>query len=322
MGAIGKAGWVVAVVLVLVCAFLLMELSERRVAEAPEVASTGSGVDSQELAALDEVAQLRAELAEARRELDAAKAALADAEGVQEEAMVAAAEDTADDETVEDVAEAAKDDADDEADEDALSRGKRIANAQMTMMGEMMYTPLFDELGLAPDRRSYVKDVIGGHLTEVQQIIAGAMGTKDQTAKEVRARIDAAEAALREELAQTLSAEELEAWDAYEPVADQMLYERLVDGQLNMMAAGLTEDNRALASQVMAEELVREFEAFDASEQLYTLDNYNDAQARALQASLERLNGALPEDQYALVDGYVDRAIQMFDAMSERPAVP
>jgi hypothetical protein len=69
----------------------------------------------------------------------------------------------------------------------------------------------------------------------------------------------------------------------------------------------------------MAEDLVREIDAFEQSDELYTLDNFNNAQARALQASLDRLSDTLAQDQYDLVDGFVSQAVAMFDAMAEQP---
>jgi hypothetical protein len=101
-------------------------------------------------------------------------------------------------------------------------------------------------------------------------------------------------------------------------VADQMLYERLVDGQMNMLAPGLTNENRVLASQVMAEELVREFDALGQSDEIYSIDSHNGAQARALNTSLERLAEELDEAQFGQVQGFVNQAIAMFDAMKGR----
>ncbi len=194
----------------------------------------------------------------------------------------------------------------------------RVATAQLNMMAEMTYQSLFDELQLTPEVRASLKDAIAGHMLAMQRETGAAMGAKNETAKAFYARIEAMKGAMRDELAQFLSPEELTAWDEYEPVADQMLYERLVDGQMNMLAPGLTNENRVLASQVMAEELVREFDALGQSDEIYSMDSHNGAQARALNASLERLAEELDEAQFGQVQGFVNQAIAMFDAMKGR----
>jgi hypothetical protein len=186
------------------------------------------------------------------------------------------------------------------------------------MMAEMTYQSLFDELRLTPEVRASLKDAIAGHMLAMQRETGAAMGAKNETAKAFYARIEAMKGTMRDELAQFLSPEELTAWDEYEPVADQMLYERLVDGQMNMLAPGLTNENRVLASQVMAEELVREFDALGQSDEIYSIDSHNGAQARALNTSLERLAEELDEAQFGQVQGFVNQAIAMFDAMKGR----
>jgi hypothetical protein len=194
----------------------------------------------------------------------------------------------------------------------------RVATAQLNMMAEMTYQSLFDELQLTPEVRASLKDAIAAHMLAMQRETGAAMSAKNETAKAFYARIEAMKGAMRDELAQFLSPEELTAWDEYEPVADQMLYERLVDGQMNMLAPGLTNENRVLASQVMAEELVREFDALGQSDEIYSMDSHNGAQARALNASLVRLAEELDEAQFGQVQGFVNQAIAMFDAMKGR----
>jgi hypothetical protein len=194
----------------------------------------------------------------------------------------------------------------------------RVAKAQLNMMAEMTYKSLFDELELMPEVRASLKDAIAAHMLSMQQETGAAMDAKNETCKAFHARMEAMKGTMRDELAQFLSPEELTAWDEYEPVADQMLYERMVDGQMNMIAPGLTNENRVLASQVMAEELVRELDALGQSEEIYSMDSHNGAQARALNASLERLAAELDEDQYGQDQGFVNQAIAMFDAMKGR----
>ena len=193
--------------------------------------------------------------------------------------------------------------------------GNPVANAQMAMMADMMFKELFDELQLDPETRAVVKDAIAAYMQTMQQETIAAMQAKNETSKAFHARLEIMKSGLREELSQTLTADQVDAWDAYEPEADQVLYERMVEGQLNMLSPGLSNENRVLASQVMAEELARELEAFEQSEEIYSMDTHNNAQARALEASLERLAEDLDEEQYGHVQGFVDQATAMFEAM-------
>lgn len=212
----------------------------------------------------------------------------------------------------------AEDKAEPQPEDSEPSRQDRMANVQMGMMADLAYQDLFNELGLSPELRATMKESIVAYMSEAQKTLLAALKSKDQTAKDMHARTESRKAALRAELAGLLTPEELAAWDEYEPVADQIMYERIVDGQLNTLAAGLTNENRVLTSQVMAEELVREFDVFNASDEIYTMGNYNNAQARALNASLERLAGTLEADQYGQVEGFVNHALTMFEAMADQ----
>lgn len=302
-------GWIIAALLALVCAIVYIQAPEP-VDDAPVTSAAPAdhpAAPEPVAEESEEVATLKAEIATLREELAAQESPTPKPLPVP---PASDAPETAADEDAEAAAEVRPDPA----------RQERIVNAQLSMVADMTYRPLFDDLQLPLEIRDSMKDTIAAHMLEVQQVTVAAFQSKDQKAKDIHARIEAMESHLRDELAGVLTPEQLAAWDEYDPVADQMLYERLVDGQLNMMAAGLTEENRIVASQVMAEELVREFDLFNASDEFYTMDNFNNAQARALTTSLERLGEALPPDQFDLVDGFVAQAIAMFDAMADAPA--
>jgi hypothetical protein len=309
-------GWFLAGVFLMVSGYLYFEMSSAEVnARRAEAAAVGerdtTRSENQDLKkrleeALAEAASLREQLQAAPQAVAGTEAAgVAPANPVKvPEAADTAAETPAPPET------------------DAQSQAERIAEAQMAIIADMAYKDLYDELQVPEDIRSQIRSSIAAHLIQKQQATVAAMMARKQTAKEVYAENEARDAELRQQLAAFLTPEELAAWDEYEPVADQIMYERLVEGQLNMLASGLNAENRTLASQVVAEELVREFDLFNASETLYTQDNFNDAQARALNASLDRLSGTVDADQYALVEGFVNQALTMFEAMSEQDATP
>ena len=304
-------GWLLAIVLAIACGVMYSSMRDVAVGEPAAGVETVAATPTDLAAVQTDLVAAKEEVVKLRQELGALQADVATDAVEPSQPPEAAATEEAEVETPE--TESA------DTDDAGPSRGERIANAQLAILAGMTYKGLFDELGLAPEARSAATEVIGAHMAEAQKVAQSAMQSKDQKAKDVHARLEAMKAALRDDLAGTLTDKELEAWDEYEPVADQALYERLVDAQLNMMAAGLSEENRVLASQVMAEDLVREIDAFEQGDELYTLDNFNNAQARALQASLDRLSETLAQDQYDLVDGFVSQAVAVFDAMADQP---
>jgi len=301
-------GWAVALALFLYSAFLTSQLTKSR-----DALSTVDHTGVMKEPAIERApahVMLEEKLRETEAKLTEANALLAEASQADSPVLM---------EEAPEVPEAVSDDGndDEEANDAEPSQQERIAQAQAGAMVDMIYGDLFAELGLTPEQAAPFKEAMAANMLKEQKLMQGAFASKDRTAKSVRAERLALEASLRAKLTDVLIPEELTAYDNYEPVADQILYEKLVEGQLNMLASGLNEENRILTSQVVAEELVREIEQFDQSEDLYTMTNFNAAQARALHSSLDRMGDALDADQLALVDGFVTQALAVFDAMAE-----
>jgi hypothetical protein len=187
----------------------------------------------------------------------------------------------------------------------------------MGMIVDMAYAPLFEELALPADVQANVRELLAKHLAERQTAVLKAMESKDRKARDVKAEDDLAVERLREDLARVLDAGEMAQWDAYREYEDQYLYEALVDGQLSMLAPGLTAENREIAKIVIAQEVAIHIDAFENSDEIYTLDNFNQAQSQALRQSLERLAQELDGEQYGHVEGFVRQAEAMFEAMAE-----
>jgi hypothetical protein len=300
-------GWLALLIVILVGGFVFnsrMATERARSMEAQQAAAS-------------ELEKVRAEKAALEAEIAALKAAqaVAIAAAPAPEVEVASESEAI---TALEVEEMPVAPAPEEAPPEETAGGNPVANAQVVMMAEMMFQGLFDELQLDPETRAVVKEAIAAYMQTMQQETLAAMQAKNETSKDFHARLEIMKSGLREELSQTLTADQVDAWDAYEPVADQALYERMVEGQLNMLSPGLSNENRVLASQVMAEELARELEAFEQSEEIYSMDTRNNAQARALEASLERLAEDLDEEQYGHVQGFVEQATAMFEAMKGR----
>lgn len=206
----------------------------------------------------------------------------------------------------------------DEEEKKQREQRQRIVDAQMTLMMNIAYGPLFDELGLDAGQRERALELIVDANRGVRQAAEAALRNKDTTAVEVKAKEDAAQAALRDELEGLLNPAELAAWDEYQDYADQIMYAQLLDGQLTMLSPGLSPEGREVVKEVFAEELAVHLEAFGESDSIYTLDAFNQAQLDALLAGLARLEGTLAADQLGHAEGFVNQVQAVFAAMAEQ----
>jgi hypothetical protein len=67
----------------------------------------------------------------------------------------------------------------------------------------------------------------------------------------------------------------------------------MVEGQLTMLAPGLSNENRVETKTIIAQELVAHIEAFENSNLAYTRTNYFDAQEEALNVAVDRAREVL-----------------------------
>ena len=212
---------------------------------------------------------------------------------------------------------AAAESTDEDADETEGNRGERIARAQLGIMTDMAYGALYENLVLPEETQKQMREWLIDAAIEARSAVGKAFQSGDTPAKDVKAVEDKAQAELRKRLADVLTADELAEWDAYEQDADLHLYWNILEGQLSMLAPGLTEENRDVARQVLAEELVTHIDTFESSDEVYSLGNFNRAQSQAMQVSLERLAGTLDEEQYGHVEGFVTTANEALNTMGE-----
>lgn len=195
---------------------------------------------------------------------------------------------------------------------------ERVVDAQMTLMMNIAYGPLFDELGLGATKREEALTLMVDVTRGVRKAAEKAMRNKDTTAAEMKAMEDAADAELREELEALLSPAELAAWDEYQEYSDQIMFAQLLDGQLTMLSPGLDPAGREVVKEVFAEELALHIEAFGETDTVYSLDAFNQVQLDALLAGLDRVNDSLDSDQYGHAVGFVKQVEAVFSAMAEQ----
>ncbi len=204
---------------------------------------------------------------------------------------------------------------------DSLPRSERTTRVHLEVIGgmvDLLYQDFFEELGLSPEKLGSLKTAIAANMLKQQKIVVAAWKSNDRPANSVYAEREALRGELREALRSILSAEKWAIIDAHKGGLEQILLEKTAEGALEIFAAGLSDGSNRLASQIIAEELTREINIFNQSDELFTRDGHNAAQARGLNAALERLKEALADDQLALVDAYVTHELHNFDALSDK----
>jgi hypothetical protein len=180
-------------------------------------------------------------------------------------------------------------------------------------MIDRRYRPLFEALALPEDVQESVRDIIASNSSGGRRASFEALREGTQTAKEVLAAKEVAQAALREQLGTVLGADELAAWDDHEANSRYEQTENMIEAQLIMRGANLDDDSRNQVAQVMAEELEFYTNAFEESDSIYNFENYRQVRAEATQSGIERLAESLPEQTFQQVETLVSGSGLLWD---------
>lgn len=318
--AIKVVGWLLAAAAIVAAAMLFSQVKTLR--SDLDLAEAQTAVEAEQVETV-ELANLRAKLERTLEEKRTADMALAEAEAriedFEEQARVTSERALAAERPEESAAEAQETEAE-KAERQARNRERQqtIQRAQASIMLDMAYKTLFDELNLPPEVQSQMRELLVQSWADQQGTMQKAMRTKDKTFREMKQLEDEALAELRAGLIHVLNGEEIAAWEDYETYKDQYIFENLLEGQLGMLAPGLTPDNRATTKVVLAEELAFAFEESEESDEVFSLNAFNDTQLIGLERGLERIAQELDDDQYAEVEGFVRQAAAMFDALAEQ----
>jgi hypothetical protein len=200
-------------------------------------------------------------------------------------------------------------------DNNAMRRAQR---AQLGVMVGMQYNSLLEDLALPEETLNAVNDILIDAYIEAQQATVQDMMSGTSTAKEAKAKQDAIDADERERLSGVLNEDEMAQWDTYQDFADEVLYEALLDGQLAMLAPGLTEETRQTAKIVLAEELAAGLDRFFETDAAYTLDNFNDAQLEGLNQGMANMPDTISEEQYGHLTSFMNQVATAFEQMKQQ----
>ncbi len=175
----------------------------------------------------------------------------------------------------------------------------------------MMYGDFLRSDALTPEKREALRELLNAHATaQMRDGLDAFTGKADW--EEVQAYEQEAQAQRDAEIAALLSPTELEAWEAYQAELPQRMMSRSMDMQLSMFAPGLDADARALARDVIVEEVLMAEEADPSTTPAGAVQGMSQAMANAR----ERLAGALGEEDLQQLDLFMQQ-MEQFAQMGE-----
>jgi len=138
-------------------------------------------------------------------------------------------------------------------------QGRKIAEYSARMAMDMQYGDFFAEVELDPEVEQEVRDIIVAHMTD--QMTSGiemATSSEDSTFDlwGIEDMTDQVSEALRADLAQVLTADQMNVWEEYDARKEERVLTKQYDMELGMFASGLTPENRELATDVLVDEIL------------------------------------------------------------------
>jgi hypothetical protein len=194
--------------------------------------------------------------------------------------------------------------------------GKNMARMSAQFSVPAMYGELFKELNLPPETEAQVREILIDSMAEQVSQGFDAMNGKADS-EEMRKNMEAHGQKLRAELATVLTADELAVFDEYEANKEQRMLESSIDVQLTMFAKGLTEENRTLLRDVIVEEMTAQGTWMNNPESYANPGGAIDRQITAFRTARDRVVPALPEDQAAHVDAFIEQMEGMMDTQRQ-----
>ncbi|MCH7908307.1 MAG: hypothetical protein IIB38_01675 [Candidatus Hydrogenedentes bacterium] len=178
-----------------------------------------------------------------------------------------------------------------------------------TMMTEMQYGDFISSLDVSPETREEVRNLIMGTLKETFDTVYE--GDAEPFAESTMF----SNAELRTELETILTPEQLAEFDAYEENLSEHMMRQSTNMQLQMLAGGLTEENRELVTEILVEEFSAAFD--DIDEESFDPLSFGGMNEATYESARQRLSELLAPDQLAIYDRYVDMQNTMMESMSE-----
>ncbi len=178
----------------------------------------------------------------------------------------------------------------------------------------MRYGEFIRSLDLDENRRAEVEDAfIQGTRAQIERASSSLFAGEEDEEKPEDADVDV----LLEHLAQVLTPEELERFDASQSDLRETNVRRNFQVQLRIFAAGLTPENKERVLNVLVEETLKAIdEAGTAPPGSLDLKGLLDTQKTVYPRALERLRNDLDDEQYAVFERFVDNQLGLLETSS------
>ena len=200
-------------------------------------------------------------------------------------------------------------------------QGEQMMDMGAKFATNMQYDPFVNGLELPAEQKQQVRDILTKYNSEMMRKSMGALQGKGDFSS-VAADTNALKEQMRAELKTALGADGLAQFDAYQEEMPERMLNQSMELQLGMFAGGLTPESRTMVRDVMVQELLpgQPNPADPTSpDQLSTV---TETQRAAFDRALQRLQPALPPDQYAEVEGFVRQQQEMMEMVTGMMSPP
>ncbi len=183
--------------------------------------------------------------------------------------------------------------------------GSVQARTQLQALTEMAYADFFNSLELEPAEKDALRELLTEGQIEQIALMQYAIRQGDVTGRQYGQWDQQERDRLAGEVEKLLSKEDYEAWEEYAATIDERALETQLGSQIGMFSSGLTPENHTMVMDVAVEEFMAEQNATRESDEIYTAQEPYLYQIRAMDAMRERLQSAMPEDQYRELENWL-----------------
>jgi hypothetical protein len=183
--------------------------------------------------------------------------------------------------------------------------------ASVRMNLNMQYQDFFD--ALAPDTVETVRAILDEYLVNIAKLSLD-MFTKTGAKDALEATAESYREAMRDALRQAIGEDGLHLFEQYEEELPGKMLDTSLDMQLRMFASRLSEETRDLVRHVLVEELYDlQGDPKTPFINQETMGEIMYTQRDAYESALQRLAPLLQEDEYAIVEGFIQQQQLVFD---------
>jgi hypothetical protein len=194
-------------------------------------------------------------------------------------------------------------------------QGEKMLDTGVSVAMNMQFADFFNTL--APEHVEAVREILSGFMVHTARLGINFMNAKDGDMDSAVTEITAARETMLSDLRNVIGDEGVALFEQYEQELPARMMDQTIQMQLGMFAGGLSEETRTLVRQTLVEELVAALPENGAAlpgplGARATMENQDEGYSRAL----ERLSGQLTEEEFGVVEQFVNQQQQMVNMFS------